>query len=347
MKICIRPRLLSVKEGRVSIAAMEACPDPLYPPLEARAHGWLPEDHGHRIYWEECGNPAGVPAVLLHGGPGSGASPMHRRFFDPAAYRIVLFDQRGCGRSTPRGELRHNNTELLVADIERLRLHLGIAQWLVVGGSWGAALALAYAARHKAACLGLVLRGVLLTGRADLDWFFAGAGALLPEAYGQFLAPLPKSRRHDPLAGFDRILKGGNRDAALLAVRNWMAWESALSRPGLAQTDLPEIGAEAAPALLDKYRLQAHYLQHQCWLGEGRLLDCAARLHGLPALLLHGRLDLVCRPANAWRVHQTLHGSRLVWVEGAGHSPFDPPMAAAMVAATGHFLRCGDFSGFA
>jgi proline iminopeptidase len=344
MKICIHSLLLPVKARGGSIAAMEADADPLYPFIEPHAQGWLPEHEGHRIYWEECGNPAGLAVVFLHGGPGSGASPAHPRFFDPAGYRIVLLDQRGCGRSTPRGELGHNTTELLVADIERLRAHLGIARWLVVGGSWGAALALAYAARHKAACLGLILRGTFLTGRADLDWFFAGAGALLPEAYQQFLAPVPKSHRRNLLAWFERTLKGSDRDAALLAVRHWMAWETALARPGQAPAALPEIDAEAAPALLDKYRLQAHYLQRQCFLGERRLLDCAARLHGLPTLLLHGRLDLVCRPANAWRLHQTLHGSRLTWVEGAGHNPFDPPMAEALLGATQYFLQHSDFA---
>ena len=344
MKICIRSLLFPVKARDGSIAAMEAPPDPLYPPREPHAQGWLSEYEGHAVYWEECGNAAGLPVVFLHGGPGSGASPAHRRFFDPAGYRIVLFDQRGCGRSTPRGELGHNTTESLVADIERLRLHLGIARWLVVGGSWGAALALAYAARHKAACLGLIARGVFLTGRADLQWFFAGAGALLPEAYSQFLAPVPKSRRRDPLGWLERVLKDSDPEAAVLAVRHWMAWEAALGRPGLAPAGLPEIEDGSAAALVDKYRLQAYYLQRQCFLGESRVLDCAARLHGLPTLLLHGRLDLACRPANAWRVHRTLHGSRLLWVDGAGHNPFEPPMAAALIWATEHFLSHGDFA---
>ena len=323
---------------------MEAASGPLFPPVEPHAQGWLPEHQGHAIYWEECGNPAGLPVIFLHGGPGSGASPAHRRFFDPCGYRIVLLDQRGCGRSTPRGELRHNTTDLLVADIERLRLQLGIDRWLVVGGSWGAALALAYGARHKAACLGAILRGSFLTGRADLEWFFSGAGKLLPEAYQQFLAPVPKSRRRDPLGWLERVLKGDDREAALIAVRHWMAWEAALVRPGVAPAGLPEIAPEAAATLIDKYRLQAHYLQRQCFLGEPRLLDCAARLDGLPALLLHGRLDLVCRPTNAWRLHQTLHGSRLQWVDDAGHDPFQAPMAAALVQAANHFLRRGNFS---
>jgi len=325
---------------------METCPDPLFPPLEAHAHGWLPEDRGHRIYWEECGNPAGLPVVVLPGGPGSGASPAHRRFFAPTGYRIVLFDQRGCGRSTPRGELRHNTTDLLVADIERLRAHLGIPRWLVVGGSWGAALTLAYAARHRAACLGLILRGMFLAGQSDLDWFFGGAGALLPEAYQMFLAPVPKSRRRDPLGWLERTLKGADREAAILAVRHWMAWEDALARPGLAPAEPPARPADAVQDRLDKYSLQAHYLRRHCFLGERRVLDCAARVHGLPTLLLHGRLDLVCRPANAWRVHRTIDGSRLRWVDSAGHNPFDAPMASALVDAAGHFLRQGNFADF-
>src|SRR5574338_463409 len=341
----LRPGRLAAGLGAGSIDAMEAPSDPLFPLLEPNARGWLSEDLGHTVYWEESGNPAGLPAVFLHGGPGSGASPVHRRFFDPAAYRVVLLDQRGCGRSTPRGEPHRNTTDLLLADIERLRRHLGIERWLVVGGSWGAALALAYAARHKAACLGVILRGTFLTGRTDLDWFFTGAGSLLPEAHRQFLMPIPKSRRRDPLGWLERTLKGPDREAALLAIRHWMAWEGALAHPGEPPAGLPEIAADVAPALLDKYRLQAHYLRRQCFLGEARLLDCAARLHGLPALILHGRLDLVCRPANAWKVHGTLHGSRLLWVDGAGHDPFHPAMAAALAAATTHFLRHGNFVG--
>jgi proline iminopeptidase len=325
-----------------------------FPPLEPWDQGLLDVGDGHALHYEQCGAAHGLPLLFLHGGPGSGCSPRHRRLFDPAGYRILLFDQRGCGRSTPRGGLRHNTTAHLVADIERLRVHLGIDRWLVCGGSWGASLALAYCAAHKPACLGLVLRGVFLTGRRDLAWFFDEARQLLPEEFDAFAAPAPKRRRRDLLGWYRRTLEGGDPQAALAAVRAWMRWEEALGQPGRRPSSATEAaieaaaepGAEEAERLLAKYRLQAHYLSRRCFLGEAHLLDCAARLHGLPTAILHGRLDLVCRPQNAWRVHQTAHGSRLLLVDGAGHSPFDPPMAAALAGVTGHFLRQRDFAGW-
>lgn len=318
----------------------------LFPPLAPWDEGLLDVGNGHAVFYEQSGARDGVPVVVVHGGPGSGSSPRHRRWFDPAAFRIVLFDQRGCGRSTPRGELRHNTTSHLVEDIERLREHLGIARWLVVGGSWGASLALAYGAQHKAACLGLLLRGVFLTGRGDLDWFFGGAGALLPEAMDAFAAAAPRRRRRDLLGWCERVLKRGDQAAAAAVVAAWMGWEEALSRPGCRPPAAEAPDSAELAHLIDKYRLQAHYLNRRCFLGEAKLLDCAARLHGVPVAILHGRLDLVCRPENAWRVHRTLHGSRLMLVDGVGHNPFAAPMAAAMVGAVRHFQRGGSFAGW-
>lgn len=307
---------------------------------EPYAVGQLDVGDGHRLYFEESGAPTGMPVVHLHGGPGSGASVAQRRLFDAARFRVILFDQRGAGRSTPLGETRANTTADLVADIERLRRHLGIRRWLVAGGSWGASLALAYAAAEREAVAGLLLRGMFLTGARDLAWFFQGARQFVPEAWQAFADLAPPARRRRLLDFYAEAVAGDGPLAAAAAGR-WAAYEEALTQPGVV-TPMP---ADAARLLL-KYRLQAHYLRQHCFLGERRLLACARRLAGLPALLLHGRRDLVCRPENAWRVHGALGGSRLVWVDGAGHSPFDPPMTRSWLAAAGHFAAAGDFAGW-
>lgn len=349
MSAVLRRSVETAAQGKcASIGRMNSVTEDfaLFPPIEPYANGMLDVGDGHRMYFEQCGAPGGVPVVFLHGGPGSGCVARHRRFFDPARYRIVLFDQRGCGRSTPRGELKHNTTAHLVADIERLRAHLGIERWLVFGGSWGSSLGLAYCAAHKASCSGAILRGVFLTGQREVAWFFDDMKQLLPDAWQRLADHAPKRRRRDLLAWYVERIGGNDREAALAAVCEWMRWEDALTQPGRAVTALPTPAADEAQRLIDKYRLQGHYLLRECFLGDKRMLDCAARMHGLPTAILHGRLDFICRPEAAWRVHHTLHGSRLHLVDGAGHSPFDPPMAQALVAATGHFLAHGDFSGW-
>ncbi|MBL8446339.1 MAG: alpha/beta fold hydrolase [Zoogloeaceae bacterium] len=311
---------------------------PLFPARDPDAQGWLYRDHGHRVYWEVSGPPHGIPVVVFHGGPGSGASRAHGRFFDPDRFQVVLFDQRGCGRSLPLGGLAANTTAHLVADAEALRHHLRLGPWWVMGGSWGAALALAYAATHRASCRGLLLRGVFLTGHRDLDWFFHGAGTLLPEAHAAFLAPVPRTRRRNPLAWYAKVFAGDDAPAADRAVARWRAWEGAMQAPSHPPPAM-EVDPVQSAVLRAKYRIQSAYLQRRCFLGEAAVLDCAARIHGLPTTLLHGRLDLICRPINAWRVHRTLHGSQLAWVDDAGHDPFSPAMAQAMVAATEAIAR--------
>lgn len=316
-----------------------------FPAIEPWQQGRLDVGDGHTLYFEQCGNPAGVPVVFLHGGPGSGCSPRHRRLLDPARFRVVLFDQRGCGRSTPRGECGHNTTTDLIADIERLRAHLGIPRWLVLGGSWGSSLALAYCAAHRDACLGAILRGVFLTGHGDLEWFFETAGDLVPDGWAQFAAVAPRDRRARLKEWLFETVGGADRALALETVRHWMRWEETLGA-GVPVSDLPELDDDAAQACLDKYRLQAHYLSNECFLGEAALLDRARAIAGLPVAILHGRLDRVCRPVNAWRLHLALRGSRLQFVDGAGHSPFDAPMAAALAAVGTHFATHGDFAGW-
>ncbi|MBD5802972.1 Proline iminopeptidase [Azoarcus sp. Aa7] len=315
----------------------DPAPSPPFPPIEPWQGGWLPVEGGHSIYFEQCGNPDGPPLLMLHGGPGSGCSPRMRQLFDPARFRIVLFDQRGCGRSTPRGECAHNTTADLVADIERLRRHLEVGRWLVTGGSWGAALAITYAAAHREACLGAILRGIFLTGPAELEWFFVGAGRQFPQVWQALDEATPGDRRH-ALAHrlFDAVL-GDDERVAAEAVRRWMQWEATLD--GGAPAPLPEFpDADTRAALLAKYRVQAHYLRHHCFLGETRLLELAATLGSLPVVILHGEKDLVCRVENARRLHRAVPDSRLRIVAEAGHNPFVPSMQQAMVEAAAHFL---------
>lgn len=316
----------------------------LFAPSEPFADGLLAVGDGHTLYHEQCGNPAGLPVVLLHGGPGSGCSARQRQLLDPARFRIVLFDQRGCGRSTPRGAIAANTTADLVADIERLRRHLGIARWLVVGGSWGSSLALAYCAQHPQACLGALLRGIFLTGRADIDWFFRGAGELVPDAWARLASCLPAAEHDRIVAHYLGAVSAADDDLAAPAVLRWMQWEAALSSPGGEPPALPAPDADALGAALAKYRIQAHYLAHECFIGEEAALQFAASMAGIPTAILHGRLDLVCRPANALKLHRALPGSRIRFVPGAGHSPFDPPMAAALIAAARHFHDHGDLA---
>lgn len=315
----------------------------LYPAIEPWQSGWLPADAGHEIYYEQCGNPDGLPVLFLHGGPAGGLSPRQRCFFDPARYRICLFDQRGCGRSRPHGERAGNTTPALLADIERLRAVLGIDAWLVFGGSWGSALALAYASAHRHACLGLILRGIFLTGQADMAWFFAQAGGLLPDAWARFSGHVGATRADDILAAYARALEDAESAQAASAAAHWLAWETALSTPG--QT--PPTVTKAGPETVRKYRLQAAFLLRHCDLGDTALWHAADRVTGLPIAIVHGRLDWVCRPANAWRLARRLPGSRLRLLAGAAHDPYSAPMLEALLSATDLFARDRHFEHWA
>lgn len=318
----------------------------LFPPALPFAHGLLDVGDGHRVYFERCGNPDGLPVLFLHGGPGSGCSPRQRQLFDPARFQVVLFDQRGCGRSTPRGGCHANTTRELVEDIERLRLHLGIERWLVFGGSWGAALAVAWCSAHPQACLGALLRGSFLTGQADLDWFFGpeGAGAICAEAWSTLCAAVPETAEGRALPALYAALGGTDTRAAARAAQAWAAWEEAVMAPARPAPSPPARDAETLAASIDKYRVQAHYLAHHCFLDEEGVLEAARRMAGIPTAIVHGRLDLVCRSRNALRLHQALPGSRLRLIDGAGHSPFEPEMARALMEALEHFAVHGDFS---
>ena len=343
LEVCTPP---NSGRNEASMETMKESPLPnaLYAPLEPYDADWLDVGDGHRIYYEQCGRSEGIPVVFLHGGPGSGCSLRHRQLFDPQRCRVILFDQRGCGRSLPRGTLHGNTSDKLVADIEHLRLHLGIERWLVAGGSWGAGLALAYAAAHPACCLGLVLRAVFLGRVSDLNWFFQQARQLLPDAWEALAQQAPLAARGDLLRWLSAGLHGDQPQEALARARIWEAWEVALSQrqnvpPG---AELP--AGDATAALLDKYRVQSHYLMNGCFWGDIGLLERARLLASVPTAILHGRLDWICRPQAAWELHSSLPGSRLQWVDGCGHSPFEPAMARALAQAVLHHATHGHFA---
>ena len=313
-----------------------------YPPLAPTRSGMLRLDDLHTMYWEESGNPQGVPVLFLHGGPGSGTVPRQRQFFDPAYYRIVLFDQRGAGKSTPLGETRNNTTQLLVADIERLRDMLGIARWLVFGGSWGSTLALAYGQAHPAACLGFILRGIFLCTPAEVDWFLHGMRWFFPQAHAKFVAHIPQDERGDLLAAYCRRLFSDDGAQSVDAARSWSGYEASclylLPHPEEQQAfDTPEVA-------LGVGRLEAHYFRNAGFLGPEQLLRNVGLLQHLPAVIVQGRYDVICPPSTAWRLHQAWPQARLHIVEDAGHAAFEPGIEAALLAATSQFR---DRQGFA
>lgn len=300
-------------------------PDALFPPLEPYASGWLDGD-GHRIWHEQSGNPRGVPVIFLHGGPGSSTNPDHRRFFDPAHYRIVLTDQRGCGRSTPTGEVRANTTAHLLSDIERLRAELRVERWLLFGGSWGSTLALAYAEQHRTAVSGLVLRGLFLGSDDEVEWFALGLRRFLPEAWSAFAAGAEDQSCAALLRHFhEQVMQG---DAA--AAARWNAWESAVMAVG----EVPSSAAGIPSPPVARVRIQLHYLVNSCFLAPGQLLRGLERLRTLPAILVQGRRDLACPPGTAYTVAQQWPEAQLRMVEEAGHSSMHPAMARALVQAT-------------
>jgi proline iminopeptidase len=301
--------------------------DPLYPGLEPFDSNVLPVGGGHRVYYEQSGRRDGFPALFLHGGPGSHSRAQHRRYFDPAHYRIVLFDQRGCGQSAPRGETANNTTAHLVADIECLRKALGIERWLLFGGSWGSALALAYAATHPDAVAGLVLRGVFLGGRMELDWYLKGVRAFIPEAVERLQAGASR----DLVRYYHAQVNHPDRSRALAAASRWSAFEEqvmAIGSPAAAGAP------NSAPtgdddALLARARIQLHYLAAECFLRENELLDGAWRVRA-HTIIVQGRLDMVCPPVTAHALSRRLPSCELRIVEQGGHSGMQPLIAGAL-----------------
>lgn len=315
--------------------------DPLYPPIEPYETGMLLVGDGHRVYWEQSGNPDGKPVVFLHGGPGAGTSAWHRRFFDPERYRIVLFDQRGCGRSTPHAsepdaDLRYNTTWHLVADIELLRRNLGIDHWQVFGGSWGSALALAYAQTHPEAVTELVLRGIFTLRRHELEWFYeGGAASIFPDLWEDFIAPIPVLERSHLIEAYCRRLTDPDPAVHGPAAVAWSRWEASTLTlrpdPDLV-ANMTEQSAATAFA-----RIENHFFMHEGWFAEQQLIDGAHRLRDIPAVLVQGRYD-VCTPImTAWDLHRAWPEAELIVIDDAGHSASEPGIAAALVAATDRF----------
>lgn len=306
----------------------------LYPEIEPFETGTLVVSELHTLYYERCGNPDGRPAVFLHGGPGGGLEPEYRRYFDPGAYHVVLLDQRGAGRSTPHAELRENTTWDLVADLERLREHLGISTWLVLGGSWGSTLGLAYAQTHPERVDALILRGVFLGRRPDIHWLFQeGASAMFPDAWEGYLAPIPEAERDDLLAAYHRRLTNGSDEVQLEAAKAWSTWEASVSklRP---DPELVDHLSEPQQALA-LARLECHYLYNGCFLEtDSQLLDGAEAIAGIPGAIVNGRYDVVCPPRNAWALHRAWPAADLELVPDAGHSGLEPGIVTALVAAT-------------
>ena len=315
---------------------------PLFPAIEPSRSGMLAVDTLHQIYWEECGNPQGEPVLFLHGGPGAGLSSLHRRFFDPAHYRIVLFDQRGAGRSTPLGETRDNTTQLLVSDIELLRERLGIERWLVFGGSWGSTLALAYGQAHPERCTGFVLRGIFLCTPDEIDWFMHGMRWFFPQAHADFVAPIPLAERGDLLNAYARRLFSDDAAQNAAAARAWARYEGRCLHLLPHPETVDEFASDAVSLALG--RLEAHYFLHRGFFSENQLLQGLPRISHLPAVIVQGRYDIVCPPATACALHQAWSGSRLHIVEDAGHAALEPGTCAALVAATEQFRTQRSFN---
>ena len=308
----------------------------LYPAIEPYRHGRLDVGDGHSLYWEQSGNPEGKNAVMLHGGPGAGCSPDHRRQFDPDLYNVTLFDQRGCGRSTPHASLEANTTWHLVEDIERLRRHLRIDKWLVFGGSWGSTLALAYAQTHPERATELVLRGIFTFRQSELDWLYQyGASEIFPDKWGEFLGVIPEAERADIVAAYHKRLTGDDEAAKLEAAKAWSKWEAETV------TLLPD------PHVIDEHtsddfaiaiaRIENHYMVNKGWLEEGQLLANAGRLKGIPGVIVQGRYDMCTPPVSAWDLKQAWPEVELNIIPDGGHLFTEPGVLDGLIHAADRF----------
>jgi len=308
-----------------------------YPPIEPTRRGILPVSSEHTLYWEECGNPEGIPVVFLHGGPGSGTEEGHRCYFDPAAYRIVLFDQRGCGKSTPHSSLNENTIWDLVADIEKLRLFLEIEKWVVFGGSWGSTLALCYAETHPKQVLALIVRGIFLGRKKDIHWFYQfGAHHLFPDAFDGYLAPIPIKERGDLLNAYYRRLCSSDRYVRQEAAKAWSTWEGALLRlvpdPQLLNWFTEDSHADAVA------RIECHYFVNNCFFPtDNWILEHVGAIRHIPGVIIHGRYDVVCPLENAWELHKAWPEAELEIIPAAGHAAGEPGITDALIRATNRF----------
>ena len=326
---------------------MNQAPYNLYPEIEPFNKNHLKVSDLHQIYYEECGSPDGISVVFLHGGPGSGCNPTQRRFFDPKHYRIILLDQRGCGRSTPQGEVRENTTDDLVNDIEALRKHLNIAIWHVFGGSWGSSLALAYAIKHANHIISLVLRGIFLSRASELAWFLGGVQHFQPEGWHRLISYLPEHERGDVLSAFSTRIFSDDAIINIPAAIHWNAYESGMMRllpdeasaPTPAKTPEKSINEQEKENSIElaRARVQIHYVQNQCFMDGDAILKTTAILNTIPTVIVQGRYDMVCPPKTAWELAQAMPHAKFVMVADAGHSAMESGICSALIAATEQF----------
>lgn len=302
----------------------------LYPELHPYQQQFLQVDEHHRLYIEQSGNPDGIPVVFLHGGPGANSEPMHRRFFDPKKYRIILFDQRGCGQSLPHASLQDNTSQDLVSDLERIRAMLGIKKWVVFGGSWGSTLALLYSQAHPANVLALIVRGIFLCRDEDVKWFYQqGASALFPEYWENFIAPVPESERGDMIQAYYKILTGEDDVAKMRAAEAWSIWEG---RTACLQTNDAVVDYFSDPYVaLSVARIEAHYFANNSFLQPNQILNDAHKLKGIPGYIVHGRYDVICPAQQAWALKKAWQEAELNMIEDAGHAVSEPGITRRLV----------------
>ncbi len=309
----------------------------LHRPVEPFDQRMIDVGQGHRVYMEQCGNPRGIPVIVLHGGPGGGCSPAMRRYFDPDRYRVILFDQRGCGRSRPHASVDHNTTWHLVADIERIRHLLGIDRWIAFGGSWGATLALIYAQSHPERVSQLVLRGVFLMTKAELDWFYGGgAGRFWPELWARFVAPIPEAERGDLIAAYNRRLFSGNLAEEMKYGRIWSDWENALA----SIHSNGQAGETPGDYARSFARLENHYFHNRGFLEfDGQILANMGRISHIPGVIVQGRYDMICPPSSAWKLSELWPAAQLRMVRNAGHALSEPGISSELVRIMNDLAR--------
>lgn len=308
-----------------------------YPPLEPYDRFFLPVSPRHTVYVEQCGNPQAPPIVFLHGGPGGGLDPVYRRFFDPTRWRIILFDQRGAGQSTPFAELRENTTWDLVADMEAIRERCGLSAWAVFGGSWGSTLALAYAQTHPDRVRALILRGIFLLRQTEIDWFYeGGASRIFPDAWQEYLAPLAEGESGRKIDAYYRLLTSPDEELRRRAARAWSLWEGRLSKLRFDPEFVQRYGADRFAEAFA--RIECHYFVNRGFLeSDDQLLVGAAKLRGIPGAIVHGRYDLVCPLENAWQLHKQWPQAELHIIEEAGHSAMEPGVRSRLIELTDRF----------
>lgn len=309
----------------------------LYPNIKPYVTHHLKVDEPHVLFVEECGDPNGIPVLFVHGGPGAGCSPYHRCFFDPEKYRIILFDQRGSGQSTPHASLEDNTTQHLVADMEQIREHLGIEQWLLFGGSWGSTLSLVYAEAYPERVLGLVLRGIFLCRPQEIQWFYQqGASQIFPDYWQEYLKPIPESEQGDMVSAYYERLIGDNELARMAAAKAWSTWEGKTStlHPSKSVVDHFSDPHNA----LSIARIECHYFKHDSFLEENQILRGAGKLQGIPGIIVQGRYDVVCPMQSAWELSQAWPDAQLQIIPDAGHSATEPGIVDALVRATDGFV---------